>query len=116
MRGSVRVNLSVPVPVDEVLSEMANMTGRTKAAVIMEAVGWFLTDWKRQIRRERTLLYQENQRLKPLPTLGRPPSVTNADRSAEADTASKGGSLTPQEEWNLKLAQEKAAKTKANRG
>ena len=115
MRGSVRVNLSVPVPVDEVLSEMANMTGRTKAAVIMEAIGYFLMDWKRQIRRERNLLYQENQRLRPFPSVGAP-MVANTDQPAKAETASKGGTLTPQEEWNLKLAQEKAAKTKANRG
>ena len=55
MAGSVRVNLSVPARVDAVLAEVAVMTGRSKAAVIMEAVGYQLATWQGRIGRSKQL-------------------------------------------------------------
>lgn len=50
MEGSVRINLSVPSEVDAVISRLAEATGRSKAAVIMEAVGYSLAQWKAYLR------------------------------------------------------------------
>ena len=49
MGKSVRVNLSVPQQVDAVLVAYSELTGRTKAAVVMEAVGLQLSNWNRVV-------------------------------------------------------------------
>ncbi len=54
MAESVRVNLSVPRSVDAVLNELAAVTGRSKASLIMEAVGYQLPAWQRFLDRART--------------------------------------------------------------
>lgn len=50
MGKSVRVNLSISEAVDEVLSSYADLTGRSKAAVVMEAVGLQLPAWREWIK------------------------------------------------------------------
>jgi len=54
MAESVRVNLSVPRSVDAVLDELAAVTGRSKASLVMEAVGYQLPAWQRFLDRART--------------------------------------------------------------
>jgi hypothetical protein len=51
---SVRVNLSVPGAVDAVLEELTSVTGRSKASLVMEAVGYQLPAWQRFLERART--------------------------------------------------------------
>jgi hypothetical protein len=40
--SSVRVNLTVPQEVDELLAELHQLTGRAKAAYALEALTWYL--------------------------------------------------------------------------
>lgn len=54
MAESVRVNLSVPEAVDAVLDELATVTGRSKASLVMEAVGYQLPVWQRFLERVRS--------------------------------------------------------------
>ncbi len=54
MAESVRVNLSVPGAVDTVLDELATVTGRSKASLVMEAVGYQLPTWQRFLERVRS--------------------------------------------------------------
>lgn len=54
MAESVRVNLSVPGPVNAVLDELALVTGRSKALLVMEAVGYQLPAWQRFLERTKT--------------------------------------------------------------
>ena len=41
---SVRVNLSVPRPVDDVLAGLAQATGASKASFVMQALLWYLPE------------------------------------------------------------------------
>jgi hypothetical protein len=41
---SIRVNLSVPLHVDQVLSGLAAKTGSSKASFVMQALRWYLPD------------------------------------------------------------------------
>ena len=52
MAGSVRVNLSVPAEVYEVLVGVAGLTGQSVAGVVMGHVGYALPEMKRFIRRQ----------------------------------------------------------------
>ena len=112
MAGSVRVNLSVPERVDAVVSAQADMTGRSKAAVIMEAVGYFLPQWERDIRREQFSRRREGA----APPSGGSQAVAPVEPSAGAENASKTPPFTPQEQWNADVERKKAAKAGASGG
>jgi hypothetical protein len=86
MAESVRVNLSVPGKVDAVLSQMAELTGRSKAALIMEAVGYQLPTWTGRIGRMKQL-------------------AAGADNAPVAQTLA---ALSGQEAWNQEVERRKA--------
>src|SRR4051812_9398453 len=51
---SVRVNLSLPPEIDVVVSRAAEVTGRSKAAIVMEALGWYLPKLRRNLETVRS--------------------------------------------------------------
>jgi hypothetical protein len=53
MAEAVRVNLSVPAEVDAVLEALGTVTGRGKASLVMEAVGYQLPAWRRFLERQK---------------------------------------------------------------
>jgi hypothetical protein len=109
MAGSVRINLSVTERVDGVISAYAELTGRTKTAVIMEAVGDRLRYWEAAVRQDRAQRYGGGQA---------PSSVgvkSGEVVAADTETVSKGRVLSPQEQWNLEVERKKAARAKDDR-
>jgi hypothetical protein len=54
MARAVRINLSVPAAVDALLKELATATGRGKASLVMEALGYQLPAWRRFLDRVKT--------------------------------------------------------------
>lgn len=50
MAKGVRVNLSVSDKIDDLLTELAQLSGRSKASWVMEAVGYQLPNWHKQLR------------------------------------------------------------------
>lgn len=50
MSDSVRVNLTVPAKIDALLTELSAASGISKSALVMEAIGWALPHWRRQLR------------------------------------------------------------------
>ncbi len=112
MAGSVRVNLSVPDRVHAVLAMQAEMTGRTIAAVVMDAVGQLLPLWERDIRREQYLRRREASEFKERPSTVSQSAAPGA-RSDAVEPVPKGRALTPQEQWNADVERKKAAKAGA---
>jgi len=53
MAQAVRVNLSVPAEVDAVLEALGTVTGRGKASLVMEALGYQLPYWQRFLERQK---------------------------------------------------------------
>lgn len=49
MAKGVRVNLSVSEQIDGLLTELAQLSGRSKASFVMEAVGFQLPNWRKQL-------------------------------------------------------------------
>lgn len=48
MAKGVRVNLSVSDEIDGLLSELAQLSGRSKASWVMEAIGYQIPNWHKQ--------------------------------------------------------------------
>jgi len=96
MAESVRVNLSVPGAVDAVLDELATVTGRSKASLVMEAVGYQLPAWQRFLERVRSgkiaLTRDERQDLERRETLPLSRQQRRAADRAQAKGRARGQS------------------------
>jgi len=66
-RGSVRVNLSVPGGMDDVLSGLAELTGSSKASFVMEALHAYLPSLKRRLSDHNQLHYPRIRRPQAVP-------------------------------------------------
>lgn len=73
-RGSVRVNLSVPGGMDDVLLGLAELTGSSKASFVMEALHAYLPALKRRLAEHNQLRHPRPRRRQAAPAVEAPPA------------------------------------------
>jgi hypothetical protein len=72
-RGSVRVNLSVPCEMDDVLLGLAELTGSSKASFVMEALHAYLPALKRRLAEHNKLHHPQRRQATRSPVVSREP-------------------------------------------
>jgi hypothetical protein len=95
-KGSVRVNLSVPSVVDEVLSALCEKSGGSKASLVMQALHSYLPALRRRLAEHDEIKSQIHPK-QVVAAKGEPPQVAN------------GGNLSRSERRRLERQRQKAA-------